>query len=349
MTSIPINFDEVKEISNFLPKFIDILFKNSVDESLDVFRMFENYTRAKEKSLKMTKDGIVIPKVLIISPSMQCNLDCIGCYAKGYPKDDELSLEEINRVIKEAKDLGIFLFIISGGEPFFREGLLDVLANHRDVVCWIFTNGTLFTETVADCLEKCRTIFPLFSIEGFKRETDTWRGKGTYEKIILAMELARRRNIQFGFSTTVTKRNIFTVTQEEFIGGMIEAGCKVGIYLNYNHKDNNIPDTFSCDRIEKQLLKEVIEKHNEKENIVLFDQSAWEEVVGGCLSAVNGLLHINSQGDIDPCPMVRLPGGNIRNKSLKDILGSEIFVQMRQNKGLAEDGFHQCVLKGSSA
>jgi len=53
MTSIPINFDEVKEISNFLPKFIDILSKNLGDGSLDILSLFENYTRAKEISQKM--------------------------------------------------------------------------------------------------------------------------------------------------------------------------------------------------------------------------------------------------------------------------------------------------------
>ena len=345
MTSIPINFDEVKEISNFLPKFIDILSKNLGDGSLDILSLFENYTRAKEISQKMRDEGIVVPKVLTISPSMRCNLDCIGCYAKGYLKDGELSLEEIDRVINEAKDLGIFLFLISGGEPFFREGLLDVLTCHRDVVSWIFTNGTLFTQAVADRLEKCRTIFPLFSIEGFKRETDTWRGKGTYEKIILAMESARKRNIQFGFSTTVTKRNISAVTQEEFIDGMIEAGCKVGIYLDYNHKDNNVPDTFSCDRAEKLFLKEVVDKYNEREDFALVNQSHWEEMAGGCLGAGRGLLHINSQGGVEPCPMVRLPGGNIRDKSLKDILGSELFAKMRENRGHLEDGLDWCILK----
>ena len=345
MTSIPINFDEIKEISGFLPKFIDILSKNSGDGSLDILSLFENYTRAKEISQKMRDEGIVVPNVLIFSPSMQCNLDCIGCYAKGYPKDSELSLEEIDRIITEAKDLGIFLFLISGGEPLFKEGLLDVLTSHRDVVSWIFTNGTLFTESVADSLEKCRTIFPLFSIEGFKRETDTWRGKGVYDKVISAMESARRRNIQFGFSTTVTKRNISPVTQEEFIDGMIEAGCKVGIYLDYNHKDNNIPDTFSCDRAEKLFLKAAVDKYNEREDFALINQSHWEEMAGGCLGAGRGLLHINSQGDVEPCPMVRLPGGNIRDKSLKDILGSEIIVKMSQNKEFEGDGFHQCILK----
>jgi len=332
MAYIPINIEGIEEFKNFLPKFIGMLSENSNGNDSDIFKLFENYIKAKEANQKMIDEGIIVPKALIISPTMRCNLNCIGCYAKGYSKDGELSLEEFDKVINEAKDLGIFLFIISGGEPFLKEGLLDLLTCHRDVLFWIFTNGTLFTETLAGQLKKYKTIFPFFSIEGFRRETDMWRGKGVYDKVITAMELAKERNVSFGFSTTVTKGNISVITQEEFMDGMIEKGCKVGIYIDYNHVAKNIPDTFSCNRAEKSALKEVIEKYSENMEIALIYQSAWEEMAGGCCGAGSGILHINSQGFVEPCPMFRFAGDNIRDKSLEDILKSEIFIKIRQER-----------------
>jgi len=44
------------------------------------------------------------PMVLLISPSMRCNLSCTGCYASEYDRADDLPMDVIDRVVLEAQD-----------------------------------------------------------------------------------------------------------------------------------------------------------------------------------------------------------------------------------------------------
>ncbi len=70
----------------------------------------------REKLFK--EDEIKTPFVILISPSMRCNLRCTGCYAANYSKEDDIPYEEVDRIIEEAREIGIYYFIILGGEPF---------------------------------------------------------------------------------------------------------------------------------------------------------------------------------------------------------------------------------------
>src|SRR3989304_8060221 len=78
--------------------------------------MIQGQPKRKEFAKKY---GINPPNHLVISPSMACNLKCFGCYAWKYQKKDELSYDICNRVIQEANDIGIYFFVITGGEPFY--------------------------------------------------------------------------------------------------------------------------------------------------------------------------------------------------------------------------------------
>lgn len=119
----------------------------------------------REKLFK--EDGIKTPFVILISPSMRCNLRCTGCYAANYSKEDDIPYEEVDRIIEEAREIGIYYFIVLGGEPFFNEYMLDIYEKYNDCIFMPFTNGTLFNEKLADKVQKLGNIIPMFSLEGF--------------------------------------------------------------------------------------------------------------------------------------------------------------------------------------
>lgn len=80
----------------------------------------------------MHEHKIVLPKLGVISPTYACNLRCVGCYAALYGHKYMLSKEEMFDVIKQFNDLGIYFFIITGGEPFVYPYLFDVLEHFKD-------------------------------------------------------------------------------------------------------------------------------------------------------------------------------------------------------------------------
>ena len=86
--------------------------------------------RQKRIRLRLLKTaGLTVPPIMILSITNDCNLACAGCYAcaQGRNKHDELTIEDIARVISEAEQIGVAIVMIAGGEPLMKQGILDVL------------------------------------------------------------------------------------------------------------------------------------------------------------------------------------------------------------------------------
>ena len=84
-----------------------------------------------------------------IEITKQCKLECIHCSARGGQKtlNRELSLNEIEKLLSEAKLLGLKAVGLTGGEPFFRKKklmkVIDFCNDELKTPIHIHTNGTL--------------------------------------------------------------------------------------------------------------------------------------------------------------------------------------------------------------
>jgi len=83
----------------------------------------------------------------------KCNLTCIHCSAQAGErnvKEDELSEEEIKKILLNAKELGLKKVGITGGEPLCDikklENIVKFCVNELKVSLHTHTNGTLITE-----------------------------------------------------------------------------------------------------------------------------------------------------------------------------------------------------------
>ena len=93
---------------------------------------------------------------LRFSVTQKCNLKCFYCHKEGQEKNsDELSVYEIQRIIKIAGKIGIRKVKITGGEPLLRENIVEIVRNisrYMDEVS-MTTNGILLKK-YADKLKK---------------------------------------------------------------------------------------------------------------------------------------------------------------------------------------------------
>jgi len=138
---------------------------------------------------KLRLEGYLIPSILIFSITNKCNLNCKGCYNKSFHTsgNKELSDEKLWQITEEAKRLGVSFFVISGGEPFLRPVLLDIMKEYPEIIFLVFTNGTLINEKMIGRFNKQKNVVPLISLEGNREETDERRGQGTFDKLIQTM------------------------------------------------------------------------------------------------------------------------------------------------------------------
>lgn len=288
------------------------------------------------------KLGFGLPWLLVISPTARCNLQCQGCYAGEYSKEDTLPFEEVDRILTEAKELGIYFITISGGEPFIWPHLFKLFEKHQDMYFQVYTNGTLLTETMAEKLAELGNVAPGISVEGFKEETDLRRGEGTFQKVMQGMDNLRRKGVLFGFSATCTRHNSERLMSDEFIDFYIKKGCRFGWYFQYVPIGRK-PDTslMSTPEQRNKLRLRVSEIRNTRPIFIgdFWNDGPW---VRGCIAGARpgGYFHINCKGDVEPCVFLQFSVDNIKGKKLMDVLQSPFFKAFQraqpycQNKNL---------------
>ena len=281
---------------------------------------------------------------LLISPSMRCNLDCRGCYAKNYSKETDLPFELLDRIITEAKkDIGVAFFTILGGEPFIREDLFEIFKKHSDTSFQLFTNGTLVDEKIAQKLIDCGNVFINFSVEGFEKETDERRGKGVWQKVMRAMDILRKRKIPFGYSVCVMRKNAEIVVSDEFVDLMVKKGAFVGWYFLYmpvcGDKNTELMPTPE-QRNNQRILRNEIRKEKP-----IFIIDFWNDApfVGGCIAA-KYYSHVNNFGDLEPCIFTHFAQINLKNTPLKEALKCQFFQEIRKRQPYSPNLLTPCML-----
>ena len=159
-----------------------------------------------------------MPSTLIISIAPRCNFNCEGCYAsaagnikrrKGLKTKTQaktpLNREQWRKVIKEAGELGIFVNIIAGEEPFLFPGLIKLCGEFKDQTFVIFTNGTALTEADYNLLKNLTNLAIIVSIEGSPGFTNKRRGSGVYEKVLKTIKSLDQIGVPTGISVTITR------------------------------------------------------------------------------------------------------------------------------------------------
>jgi len=286
--------------------------------------------------------GVSVPQLLLIDPTSSCNLRCEGCWAGEYSKVDRLEPELFSRIIKEAKELGIYWIVLSGGEPFCYPYLLDVVAEHPDSVFMSYTNGTLIDERVADRLADLANFSPSFSLEGWREQTDARRGKGTFDKVMHAMDLLRERGVFFGVSVTSMSNNIKEIFNEEFIDFLVDKGATYMWSFHYIPIGRN-PNVDLMLTPEQRLW--MIDKVRELRNtrpILIADFWNDGEFTGGCIAGGRQYCHINAAGDVELCAFVHFAVDNIKDKSLREVLQNPLFKAYQKRQPFNENHLAPC-------
>lgn len=331
MRSIKNDFERKGPWYGILQKFLKDINPRCREKLIQNFLINSTFHGQTKRKAFAEKEGFSPPWFFVISPSMTCNFRCTGCYAGQYSKKDDLPFEVFDRVIKEGKELGIHFYTISGGEPFFRKDLLKIFAKHHDCYFLVYTNGSLIDKKLAKKLAGLGNVAPGISVEGFEKQTDVRRGKGTWKKIMQAMKNLRAEGVVFGFSATATRLNSDIIASEKFMDFFTQKGCLFGWIFQYIPVGIS-PDVnlMSTPEQRNRLRKFVHGVCRKKKPIFIGD--FWNDgpFVGGCMAGGSLYLHINVKGDAEPCAFAQFAVDNVKTKSLEECLKSDFFKLLRQ-------------------
>jgi len=280
-----------------------------------------------------------------------CNFRCKTCFADARNRsDDELTTREAKDMFERAHSAGIKKIIVSGGEPFMRKDLVDILAFTATLglEVRIASNGSLLTDEILKRLRD-ETLTKSFQISIDTLDPDLYRTFHGVSSDTLKIVLAALRRIkEYGFHTTVSARLVpqtLPGLQELLDRACDEVWATVTIHLPlYTGRTG---EGFPQDTDFLTLLEPVCDHFLKFQNPKLIEmfipwaqyhptakrlEEKIEVVYAGC-RAGRDRLTINPCGDISVCVCFNVPEfylGNVREDNLNDVFRNSHICDMQR-------------------
>ncbi|MCC8182385.1 MAG: radical SAM protein [Clostridiales bacterium] len=284
-----------------------------------------------------------IPWAILLDPTSACNLHCTGCWAAEYGNRLNLSYDEIDSIICQGKELGVYMYTYTGGEPLVRKkDIIRLCEKHNDCIFLCFTNATLIDEQFADDMLRVKNFIPAISLEGFEEATDGRRGQGVYQKVIHAIQLLHQRRLVFGISACYTSANLDSITSEEFYDSLIDLGVYFIWYFHYMPVGNDASPDLLLTPEQRETIYHRIRHYRATKPLFPMDFQNDGEFVGGCIAGGRRYLHINANGDVDPCVFIHYSNCNIRECTLLEALQSPIFMAYHDGQPFNDNHLRPC-------
>lgn len=272
----------------------------------------------------------------------KCNLRCTHCYQEG-EKTDDMSLPEIRDIIQEVSDMleewrknyDISFspsFNITGGEPFLRRDLFEILQEIREhgFDIYLLSNGTLIDTARAKRLADIGVKGVQVSIEGPEKIHETIRGEGSFSSSLKGVRSLLDAGIKVTLNMTLSEIN-----SEHFMK-MVSLSTSLGVQkLGFSRL---VPSGRGAGMLNKMLPKEKVKELYE--TISGLELNSLELVtgdpvssqmsapidrginspipIGGCAAGVSGLTLL-PDGTVTPCRRLPIPIGNVRKDPLREI------------------------------
>ncbi len=343
-------------MSNSIRNIMAKAYKNVLSnprEAKFAYRMQTLFQKSESRRKKVQeKEGLKVPPFLISSISTTCNLHCKGCYARsnGIAEDkeaerkDTLTGEQWKRIFAEAADMGINFSLIAGGEPLMRKDILEGIAEVKDMIFPIFTNGTLIGPSYMEFFRQHLNMVPIISIEGTAMGTDERRGKGVFKRAMQSMEMLKEDDLFFGTSITVTTENYRYVTSPEFIDTLRSYGCKIVFYVEYVPTEPGTEHLAFADEHVAEMEALLVERRKTYADIIFLSFPGDEKALGGCLASGRGFFHIGPDGSAEPCPFSPFSDSNVAEMGVRKALQSPLFRKIRAAKAIGWEHTGGCTL-----
>lgn len=299
----------------------------------------------KLRELAMVENNCNIPWAILMDPTSACNLKCTGCWAADYGNKLSMDINTLDDVIEQGKEHGTYMYILSGGEPLIRKkDIISLCKKHNDCIFLAFTNGTLIDEEFANKMLEVKNFIPAISVEGFEEATDLRRGKGTYTKVLEAMELLKSKKLPFGFSSCYTSQNTRDIGSEIFFDKMIKMGASFGWFFTYMPIGMNAVPELMVSAKQREFMYHQLRYFRKTKSLFTIDFWNDGEYSEGCIAGARQYLHISANGDIEPCAFIHYSDSNIYDNTLIEAYQSPLFMQYKEHQPFNKNHLRPCPL-----
>lgn len=304
------------------------------------------------------RTGIKAPRIVAWEITRSCNLSCAHCRAAAefgaYP--GELSFDECKALIDDIASITNPILILTGGEPFMRPDIWQIIDYARDRSCMpvIGTNATTITEDIARNMQEHGITRMSVSLDFPDAERhDAFRGqKSAYDDAVRGIKLAQQHGVGVQINTTVTKQNAEVLDEMHGLAKDLGAVAFHPFLLVPTGRGENLRDIeLTPEEYEEvltwayyksktsplhfkptdapQYYRIAHQKAREEGSRVTAEEYGTEAMTRGCLGGIT-FVFISHTGDMQPCGYFDMQLGNVKETPFSEIwTNSPVFNDLR--------------------
>lgn len=278
---------------------------------------------------EMEERGEISP-IIRLEKSYLCNFQCTHCSAEYYmdrhlenvlkvvDKRQKMDIDDVRRLSREADEMGLARFVITGGEPLVMRDLDEVVAAIDPDKHYIITdtNGWFLDAAKARHLKTIGVEKVQLSLDSYIEEQhDQFRNRrGSYKRVMRAVDASLDADLNLILSTVLIKGRVKTREFEDMCQFCTDRG--IGLYVSYAKPTGSCTEhpEFVIDKEDADVLRELEKKYK-----VFTHMTPSYGSYKGCIT-VKGIITVTSTMEVTPCPYIDFSLGNLRETSLQEIL-----------------------------
>lgn len=273
--------------------------------------------------------GDVSP-IIRLEKSYLCNFQCTHCSAEYYmdrhlekvkkvvDNRQKMDLDDVRALSREADELGLARFVITGGEPLVMrdfDAVVEAIDPDKHYII-TDTNGWFLDDKKARHLKSIGVEKVQLSLDSYiESDHDKFRNKpGSYKRVMRAIDASLDAGLNLILSTVLVNGRAKTKEFEDLCKFCTDRG--VGLYISY------AKPTGSCtDHPEFVITKEDadIVRHLEKTYKIFTHMTPSYGSFKGCITT-KGIITVTNTMEVTPCPYIDMSIGNLRKTGLKEVL-----------------------------
>ena len=152
-------------------------------------------------------------RTIAVDVTNKCNMNCAHCYAEPFSKVEPVPEEHLAPFFDEAYDLGVFHYVLQGGEAITDMDRLErIIGMTRPEESYLnlVSNGWEMTRDIVRLLRTLNVDKITMSLDsGIPEDHDVNRRPGSFERVVQAVEDILAEGLLAGISTVVTRRSLY--------------------------------------------------------------------------------------------------------------------------------------------
>lgn len=288
------------------------------------------YVAAKLTAIAEMEERGEISPIIRLEKSYLCNFHCTHCSAEYYMDRHlekvikvadtrrKMDLSDIHELSRQADELGLARFVITGGEPLVMkdfDAVVEAIDPDKHYVI-TDTNGWFLDDKRARHLKSIGVEKVQLSLDSFiEHDHDAFRNKpGSYRRVMRAIDASLDAGLNLLLSTVLIKGRAKT---KEFLDlCQFATDRNIGLYVSYAKPTGSCTEhpEFVIEKEDADILRELEKSYN-----VFTHMTPSYGSFKGCIT-VKGIITVTSTCEVTPCPYIDFSLGNLRETPLKEIL-----------------------------